>query len=497
MKVLATDWVYRYAGRLRKDAVDACRERPKVLKNFTALFTADVLSKLLTLLAVGYLARTLDSDTFGRIALAESLLFAALLTADFGLEWYGVREIARSQAPLCENVATVCTLRLVLFACVITVFAFLPVFLRKPADVGIMIWLFGLGLVPNALLFEWVFCGLERMEIVALGRLLRSGLYSLMILTFIEGNQTAIAVPIIYFIATSVGAAVLVAIYVRDFGVPPMKWQARKWRGVLAGSVPFAFNVLMLRGYYSTSIVVLAMYASDSVVGIFSAAYRPVLVLVPLGGYLMTAVFPALARIGNALSHDFQKLSRRLVTLVVMCSAPILVGSLLHSESVMRIVFGSQYTSGGDAFRALAFSLPVMWMSMAYGTLLMAAERTARFMAGVVVGLVTGSLLSIVLVPMHSIEGAAWSVLGGQLTCLLFFWASLPGGARSIPWTEFVVVLLASAVMAGVILRLQSSTLTTQIVIGFLAYATVTLTCLAGRAGANVRWRSQVGTIVE
>jgi len=73
MKVLATDWVYRYAGRLRKDAVDACRERPKVLKNFTALFTADVLSKLLTLLAVGYLARTLDSDTFGRIALAESL----------------------------------------------------------------------------------------------------------------------------------------------------------------------------------------------------------------------------------------------------------------------------------------------------------------------------------------------------------------------------------------------------------------------------------------
>ena len=151
MKVLATDWVYRYAGRLRKDAVDACRERPKVLKNFTALFTADVLSKLLTLLAVGYLARTLDSDTFGRIALAESLLFAALLTADFGLEWYGVREIARSQAPLCENVATVCTLRLVLFACVITVFAFLPVFLRKPADVGIMIWLFGLGLVPNAL----------------------------------------------------------------------------------------------------------------------------------------------------------------------------------------------------------------------------------------------------------------------------------------------------------------------------------------------------------
>ena len=499
MKARVTDRVYRYASEFGKDAFDACGERSKVLKNFAALFMADVLSKMLTLLAVGYLARVLDGDTFGRIALAEALLVAALLTADFGLDWYGVREIARSHVPVPDNVATVSALRLALFACVIAVFAFLPVFSRKPADVGIMIWLFGLGLVPNALLLEWVFCGLERMEIVALGRLLRSGLYTLMILTLIEGNQTAIAVPIIYFIATSLGAAVLLAIYVRDFGVPPMKWQARKWRGVLAGSVPFAFNVLMLRGYYSTSMVVLAMYASDSALGIFSAAYRPVLVLVPLGGYLMTAVFPPLARAGNALSHESQKLSRRLVTGVVMCSAPILVGSLLHSERVMQIFFGSQYTSGGDAFRALVLSLPVMWMSMAYGTLLMSTERTAGFMVGVVAGLVTSGLLSMVLVPMHNIEGAAWSVLGGQLTCLLFFLASLPAGARCIPWTEFVVALLGSAVMAGVILILQSSTLTVQMGAGFLAYATVALTCLAVRSGANLRWRSRshVGTVVE
>src|SRR5207244_4187274 len=103
---------------------------------FAALFMADVLSKMLALLAVGYLARTLDSDTFGRIALAEAFLFAALLAADFGLEWYGVREIARSHVPVPDNVATVFALRLVLFACVITVFALLPVLFRKPADVG-------------------------------------------------------------------------------------------------------------------------------------------------------------------------------------------------------------------------------------------------------------------------------------------------------------------------------------------------------------------------
>jgi O-antigen/teichoic acid export membrane protein len=497
MKVLTIERANRYAGRLRKDAIQAYRGRSKVLKNFSALFTADVLSKLLTLLAVGYLARTLDSDAFGRIAFAESLLLGALVAADFGLEWYGVREIARSSATVRDNVATVSSLRLVLFACALTVFALLPVVLRTPVDVRIMIWLFGLSLIPNALLFEWVFCGLERMEIVALGRLLRSGLYSLMILTFVQGNQTVLAAPISYFIATAIGAAVLLVIYIRDFGLPRVEWQLRRWRGVLAGSAPFAFNVLMLRGYYSMSMIVLAMYVSDSAVGIFSAAYRPVLVLVPLGGYLMTAVFPPLARAGDAESREFQRLSRRLVTVVVMCAAPILVGSLMHPQSVMQVLFGSQYTSGGDAFRVLAVSLPVMWMSMVYGTLLMATDRAARFVAGVVAGLATSGLLCIVLVPIHGIEGAVWSILGGQLTCLLFFWSSLPAGVRSIPWVELLIALVASAVMAWVVLLLQSSVLRLQMVVGCLAYSMVSLAGLAVRPGANLGWRSRMDTAVE
>src|SRR5882672_5326908 len=82
-------------SRLLKDSLDACRSGSTVLKNFSALLVADGLSKFLTLLTIGYLTRTIDNDAFGRIAFAEALLLTALLASDFGLEWYGVREIAR------------------------------------------------------------------------------------------------------------------------------------------------------------------------------------------------------------------------------------------------------------------------------------------------------------------------------------------------------------------------------------------------------------------
>jgi O-antigen/teichoic acid export membrane protein len=488
------DGVLGRRGRLLRDFLDICRRGSTVLKNFAALLAADGLSKFLTLLTVGYLTRTIDSDAFGRIAFAESLLLTALLASDFGLEWYGVREIARAPEAVREKVIVLSSLRCALFLFVIGAFALLPLLLRQPADVRITTWLFGLSLLPNALLLEWVFCGLERMGIVAVGRLLRSGIYSLLVLTLVRDNDAAFAVPLIYFVATSAGTAGLLAVYIRNFGWPKLRWEPRTWRDVLGRSAPFAFNVLLLRGFYSTSMLVLGVYLSASAVAVFSAAYRPILVLIPLGGFLMTAVFPPLVRAGSSPSRDLRKHSSRLVTIVMICAAPVLVASLIHPEEVMRVLFGSQYTTGGHAFRILAPSVLLGWVSMVYATLLMATDKTARFMAGVVLGLSTGCVFSIALVPVRSIEGAAWSVIGGQLTCLVFLWVSLPAALRLIPWMEIVVVLVASVAMAAVMLAFPSSSLILSSVSGLLAYPVVLVFCLAVRPGANSLYGSLVRT---
>ena len=364
--------------RLVTQLLGAFPSGSRVLKNFLALLGADALSKCVTIFTLGYLTRTIDHDTFGRIAFAESLLLTALLVSDVGFEWYGVREIARAPGTVRTVVTTLCSLRCAVFLCTISAFALLPLFLQ-PTDVRTITWLFGLSLLPNALLLEWVFCGLERMGIVAVERLVRSGVYSIFVVALIHGNASAPVVPLIYFVATSAGTALLLVVYVHSFGWPKVRWQPRAWRTVLGKSTPFASNVLLLRGFYSVSMLVLGLYQSESAVAVFSAAYRPILVLGPVGGYLMTAVFPPLMRSGSEPSAGLPKHSRRLVTIVLVCAAPVLAASFTYAEDVMRTLFGAEYTTGGHSFRILGASVFLAWLGMAYATLLMAIDRTRRF----------------------------------------------------------------------------------------------------------------------
>ncbi len=479
---------------LLRDSLDAGRSRSKVLKNFAALLGADGLTKVLTLVALAYLARTITHETFGQMAFAESLLLTALLASDFGLEWHGVREIARAPDAIRERVALISSLRCALFLWGGVALALVPLFFDKSTDIRIVTWLFGLSLLPNAMLLEWVFCGLERMEIVAVTRVIRAGVYSILILTLVRDDGAALTIPIAYFIATSTGTAVLLAAYVWSFGWPALRWQPRAWRYVLERSLPFAFNVLLFRGFYSVSMLVLGLGLSDRAVAFFSAAYRPVLVLIPLGGYLMTAVFPPLARAGTSSPGELRRHSRTLVAIVTICAAPILVEASVYAEEVMRTLFGSQYSAAGPAFRILALSVLLVWVSMVYATLLMAMDRTVRFMLGVILGLSAGSIVSIALVPVYGIEGAAWAVVLGQLMCLTFFWVSLPATLRSIPWTAVAAVSVASIVMVAVMLPLQSLSLVLSAGSGLVAYSVVLVFCLAMRVGNQRPWGTRFRT---
>ncbi len=483
--------------RLLGGSLAAWRGEARVLKNFAALLGADVLSKLLTLLTVAYLARTIDHEAFGRIAFAESILLTALLVSDFGLEWYGVRELARAPDTVRERVAVISGLRCLLFLGVGVAVALAPLIFRAPADARALTWLFGLSLLPNAVLLEWVFCGFEQMGIVAVSRLLRSGVYSLLVLTFVRDSRAALGIPLTYLVATSFGAAILLTMYVRRFGWPRIRWQPRAWRRLLRQSVPLAFNVLLLRGFYSLSMLVLGFYLSEREVGLFSAAYRPVLVLIPLGGYLMTAVFPPLARAGRASPLELQRHARALITIVLVCAAPILIEGSMHAEEVMRTLFGPSYATGGRVFRLLASSVLVMWMSMTGATLLMATDRTLRFTVGVVLGLCTATTLLVALVPTYGIEGASWAVIGGQLAGLAFFWLALPSALRAVPWMALAAVFMASAAMVGAMLPLQSSSLVLSSLSGLVVYVIALLVCLAIRAGTHEFWGSRMRAALD
>jgi hypothetical protein len=108
-----------------------------------------------------------------KISFAQVIALYFLYLADFDLQTLWTRAVAQKREAISKCVWEVTILRAVLaggcfLLLVVSSFVFPPF-----REVRSLIIIFGFALFASAVLFEWVFQGVERMEYVALGRVLK------------------------------------------------------------------------------------------------------------------------------------------------------------------------------------------------------------------------------------------------------------------------------------------------------------------------------------
>jgi O-antigen/teichoic acid export membrane protein len=145
----------------------------QVTKNFLFLFLSNVIRQLFTLAGPNRLARFVGTEGFGKFSFAHVVGLYFLYLPGFGLQTLGTRAIAQKREAISKYVREVTILRAVLagscfLLLVVSSFVFPPF-----REVQYLIIMLGLALFPSAVLFEWVFQDVERMEYVALGRVLK------------------------------------------------------------------------------------------------------------------------------------------------------------------------------------------------------------------------------------------------------------------------------------------------------------------------------------
>ena len=83
----------------------------KLVKNFLFLTGGEVLSKVLTVVAIAYVARVVGPKGFGYLEFAMSFVLLAGVLVHQGLGLYGAREIGRDPALTDQLVAEIVSIR--------------------------------------------------------------------------------------------------------------------------------------------------------------------------------------------------------------------------------------------------------------------------------------------------------------------------------------------------------------------------------------------------
>ena len=468
----------KYAG-FPLPVADALR----VLKNFLSQTGANLVAQAFAFFSTAYVARRVQAEGFGWIGFAQGFLTYFTLITDLGLRTIGMREVAKHRDEVSRWVGHILGLRVLLASASTLVFLGTVVLLPKSAGYKLFLAEYGLMIFTSALLLDWAFQGLERMELVALGETLRAAGFLALVLIGLHHRSQIFRLPLFTVLSQLFPVALLMGIFRWKFHRirPTFDWSA--WKDLLKQSLPISLGGLTLQFATGLDVVLLGFLRPESEVGFFSAASRLAFMPTSFTAVLGFAMFPVMARYWKDEPSRLGEIVRVLGRVLVLMALPMVVAGWVFAPQVLSLVFGRAFLPAASSFRILLGYLLLAHIYCPFYYLLPACGKEKAFMRAMMTGAVVGLAANIVLTPLWGGPGAASAKVLAHAAILLSMYRTTRKEIFSMSLSHD---LLRSAVIAtpmGLLMALTPAPWLVKLGAGLIAYG-----CLM------VIWHRRMGT---
>jgi O-antigen/teichoic acid export membrane protein len=163
---------------------------------------------------------------------------------------------------------------------------------------------------------------------------------------------------------------------------------------------------------YSFDVLVIATLLGRHSVGLYTAAYKPVLFAITA---LAIFYVSFLASYSAAEGQSAAQLFRRTVAIALGCTVPVALLIAIGSSAFCRLAYGSAYAGAALPLAILIWCVPVVAINGAYANALIAGHRERSLMFINVTGAGFNLLCTVVAVPLAGLAGAAAVTLASEL----------------------------------------------------------------------------------
>jgi len=390
--------------------------RNDLVQSAAALYGVQVVRKLLPLVIVPYLARTLGPAGWGTVAFTQSMAEVVVLLIEFGFNLSATREIARhrtSKATCGEVMAGVlgaqCLLAMAGVAAMVIVGRTIPLLRYNPMLLAAgLFYAIAQGFLPF-----WFFQGLERMRLAAAletcGRL--AGLIS--ILYFVRTPQDTSAALFIQGLAPALTTAGGLMLAYRAIPRRLPTWP------LIRNALGKGWPLFVFRSgeslYGVLNAVILGLFASPAQVGYFASAEKISRAMFGLLNPIREALYPRLSRLAHESPMRAARLARVWVAVMAVGGALLSVMVFLLAPLLVRLLMGHAFSPAVKVLRILAV-LPILlslthsaglqWL-LPLGMDMQVNRIILRAGAGHVV-------LALLLAPRFFHTGMAWALVSAE-----------------------------------------------------------------------------------
>ncbi|MDP4128355.1 MAG: flippase [Bacillota bacterium] len=418
-----------------------------VLKNAAALSVASVLSKAIAAVVGISVARYLGPETYGEYNVALAFVSTFILFADFGLSNYMVQEGSRDEGVLPLYLGN--TLLFKLFSSLV-IYALMLILMPASYSQSIrsMIIVFGLAGGLNALdstVYNY-FQARQQMYIAALYQFMSTFLIGALtiLVVFMKGNVVMISVS---QCVTAILISILLYAHIRrDLR---LKYNLHHLIDMIKKGLPYGVAVIFLYVYFQIDMFMLSLMRPPLEVGIYSAAYRLISILLFIPGILTSVLYPILFQLGVESQEKHRGTIEKIFKVLSAVGIPGSVLLFVLADPLLSWLYNHRFPQSVPIMMLLSWFFAIECLSFSLGDVLTTTNRqwTRAWIQG------GAALLNIVInlyaIPRYGIYGASVATLITELfVFVMYYWIVRQQVYKVQTWRQLPVIIFAAIVMA-------------------------------------------------
>ncbi len=390
-----------------------------ILKNTFWLTAGTVISRLLKLVLIIYVARILGATEYGKFTFALAFVSLFIIFSDLGLPTIITREFAREKKNE-KEFYSILSLKILLSIGTLILILIGSFLITPEPIIRKLIWILAFFVLIDSFysIINGFFNAHQRMEYVALGVIFNALIIVGFGLLVIFNFPSIINLSYAYLFGTIITLIFILIIFHLKFLPFKIQWKKKVWRNFLSMSWPLALAGLFSIFYNNIDSVMMGHLGQITETGWYNAAYRIIKVTFLPMGLISGSFFPVLSKfaipVENVIPEKIEELKKNLqkvwnynLRIMILLAVPIVVGGIILAPKIIKVIFGQDFLPSILAFQILIIMAGVCIIYRPFYDVLIASNQQRKIFWIVISGAVINIILNLILIPKYSLYGAA------------------------------------------------------------------------------------------
>lgn len=444
----------------------------KIAKNTTVMLASQLISYVFSFLYIIYAARYLGVEGYGILSFGLSFAAIASIFLDLGLSTLLVREIARDKSILNKYLENITVIKILLAVIVLLLSITIVYFLNYSKEVVEVVFFTSLFYIFGSFsgLFYSVFQAYEKMEYPSIGYALNSILLLIGTLYAISQNFDVLGFAFIFFIVSLTTFIYALLVCGWKFAFPKIRINNIFCKFLIKEALPLSFTVIFAMIAFRIDTVILSLMKGNEAVGLYTAAYRLMEVLIFIPAVFTTSIFPVFSRY-HVSSQESLKMSFKMsFKYLNLLGFPIAVGITLLADKIILLIYGSEFIPAILILKIVIWTIPIIFLTYTFGILMVSINKQNLYMKIILVSMIFNIIMNIIFIPGFSYIAASIITILTELISFVLFFYYLSKFICKVPIHSVVIKPAIASVIMGIFIAIFDTNLFLIIPLAVIVY---------------------------